>query len=251
MLMPVHFSTLKHIQRSPAHYRHAADNYTFSSSSQRLGTAVDILLLGDATLVSSYEGKRGGPDWRAKVEANPDVQLFTKTDLAKAIAMAESVNRHAQALELLRGERQQRIEWSWLGRDCAGTPDVFRAGDILTELKTGSSAHPERFMSAAKFYGYHAQLAWYRRALIESGLGTVASAWIVAVESAPPFPVTVFRMTDNALEMGERMCRAWMERLLVCEASDQWPAYSETAVPFDVEEDNFTLRIDGEDVDVE
>jgi hypothetical protein len=94
--------------------------------------------------------------------------------------------------------------------------------------------------------------AWYRRALIECGFGTPASYWIVAVESAPPYPVTVFRLTDNAIEQGERACRAWLERLLVCESADCWPTYTEAAVPFDIADadEGFTLRIDGEDVEV-
>ena len=122
----------------------------------------------------------------------------------------------------------------------------------LVELKTGKSAHPERFVSAGKFYGYHAQLAWYRRAMIESGVGTPASLWIVAAESAPPYPVTVFRLTEQAIELGERACRAWLENLLVCEANDSWPAYTDAVVPFDVEDyGSVTLTIDGEETEVE
>jgi hypothetical protein len=61
----------------------------------------------------------------------------------------------------------------------------------------------------------------------------------------------VFRLTDNAIDLGERACRAWLERLLVCEDSDAWPAYTDAVVPFDIaEDDGFTLQIDGEDVEV-
>jgi hypothetical protein len=247
---PVHFSALKYIAQSPAHYRYAADNRSPQSASQRLGSAVDILLLGDSADVAVYQGKRGGPDFRAQLKAFPKAQLVTPGEYAKACIMAEAVEQNRQAMDLLQGHRQRPIEWRWLDRLCGGKPDVFSL-DLLTELKTGKTAHPERFMSSARWYGYHAQLAWYRRGLIECGFGTPASYWIVAVESAPPYPVTVFRMTDNALDLGERMCRAWLERLLVCEASDTWPAYTEAAVPFDiVEEEGFSLKIDGEDVEV-
>jgi len=251
MLEPVHFSTLKHIQRSPAHYRYEADNRREKQEAFELGgSALHSFLLGGKEVVR-YEARRVGKEWQAFREAHPNCIILNAKEHDKAAGMRDSIERHQQATELLQGTRERTMQWRWLGRLIEGTQDVFTL-EHLTELKTGRTTHPERFMSAAKFYGYHAQLAWYRRGLIESGFGTPASAWIVAVESAPPFPVTVFRMTDNALELGERMCRAWLERLLVCEESDQWPAYAESPVPFDIQEDGgFTLTIDGEEVEVE
>jgi hypothetical protein len=251
MLAPVHFSTLKHMAQSPAHYLWAATHEPPQSAAFRLGSAVDAMLIGEADRVKvcfSRKGTKAHADWAIDLPENAIV--LTAAEFAKASEMAEALLRNSQAMELLAGERQRYVEWSWLGRHCAGTPDVFSL-EHLTELKTGRTSQPERFMSSAKFYGYHAQLAWYRRGLIECGFGTPASYWIVAVESAPPFPVTVFRMTDNALDLGERMCRAWLERLLVCESSDAWPAYTEAPVPFDIAEDEgFTLVVDGEEMEV-
>lgn len=251
MLAPVHFSTLKFMAQSPAHYLHAATSEAPQSAAFRLGCAVDAFLIGEYERVcvcSARKGTKAHIEWTETAPENAIV--LNATEFAKATDMADAVVRHKQAMELLTGERQRFVEWRWLGRHCAGTPDVFSL-EHLTELKTGRTAHPERFMSSARFYGYHAQLAWYRRGLIECGFGTPAAYWIVAVESAPPFPVTVFRMTDNAIDLGERACRAWLERLLVCEAANMWPAYTEAAVPFDVQEEGFTLTIDGEETEVD
>lgn len=251
MLAPLHFSQLKHIQRSPAHFQAALSEDTASKVHERQGTSLHSFLIGDDNSVIEYGARRAGKDWEAFAEAHSNFTILNGKEYAKAGGMRDSIRRNRQAMELLEGHREQLINWTWLGRRCAGTPDVFNLEQVV-ELKSARTAHPERFMSAAKFYAYHAQLAWYRRGLIESGFGTPASAWIVAVESTPPYPVTVFRLTDNALELGERMCRAWLERLLVCEASDMWPAYAESTVPFDIaEDDGFTLKIDGEDVEVE
>lgn len=253
MLAPVHFSTLKHMAQSPAHYLYAATHEPPQSAAFRLGSAVDAFCIGEGERVCvcpARKGTKAYTEW-AETLMPVDAIVLNATEFSKATEMADAIVRHKQAMELLQGERQRSVEWRWLGRHCAGTPDVFSL-EHLVELKTGRTAQPDRFMSSARFYGYHAQLAWYRRALIESGFGTPASYWIVAVESAPPFPVTVFRMTDNALDLGERMCRAWLERLLVCEESDTWPAYTEAAVPFDiVEEEGFVLKVDGEDIEVE
>jgi hypothetical protein len=252
MLAPVHFSTLKHIAQSPAHYLYHATHEPPQSAAFALGSAVDALLIGEPERVVCCSARRGTKEHAKFTDGAPENALvLNATEYAKACSMAEAVTRNRQAVELLTGERQRYVEWSWLGRHAAGTPDVFTL-EHLTELKTGRTAHPERFMSSARWYGYHAQLAWYRRALIECGYGTPASYWIVAVESSPPFPVTVFRLTDNAIDMGERACRAWLERLLVCEQSDMWPAYTDAVVPFDVADDAAcTLTIDGEEFEVE
>ena len=254
MLPRLHFSQLKHMAQSPAHYRYAVDHSPPQSAAFRLGSAVDALLIGEGERVLCCSARKGTKDHVKFIESVrvDEPIILTPAEFDKACSMADAVGAHRQAMDLLKGERQRTVEWSWLGRECEGTPDVFTL-EHLVDLKTGRSSHPEKFQSAARWYGYHAQIAWYRRALIECGFGTPASYWIVAVESAPPFPVTVFRLTDNALEQGERACRAWLERLLVCESSDCWPAYTDAVVPFDVPDDeseSFSLKIDGEDVEV-
>ena len=49
----------------------------------------------------------------------------------------------------------------------------------------------------------------------------------MAVETSPPYPVTVLRLTDRALAAGEKLIYAWMERLHVWEKSGEFPAYSQ------------------------
>jgi hypothetical protein len=80
--------------------------------------------------------------------------------------------------------------------------------------------------------GYHAQLAWYRIGLRANGIDPQA-AHIVAVENSNPFVTTVFRVTEQALDKGERLVRLWMERLLACERHNCWPGYIDERATFD------------------
>lgn len=249
----LHFSDLKHIARSPAHYRYATTHARKQEGHERLGTALHCLLLGQPERVVLYDGRRYGKkydEWLSQQAA--DAVTVNPSEAEHLTGMVESVRAHSTAWGLLREQQvcEQTLHWRWLGRLCAGTPDSFSL-ENLVELKTGRTAHPERFQSQGRFYGYHAQLAWYRRGMIESGIGTPASLWIVAAESSPPYPVTVFRLTEQAIERGEQACRAWLETLLVCEQNDSWPAYTDAAVDFDVEDSgSVTLTIDGEETEV-
>jgi hypothetical protein len=249
---PVHFSLLKSMSSSPMHYKHAVENDRAETLALRLGRAVDALLFGTCGVVG-FDGARRGPEWKAFAEANAGAICLNKTELAQVRGMAATLEANDEAMRLLAaGERQRTLKWKIGGRQCEGTPDVFTK-DNLVELKTCRSSHPMRFVWDGRRMAYHAQLAWYREALLQCGLASPAFTYIVAVESKAPHPVTVFELTDRALDEGNRTWRLWFERLRASEESDAWPPYAESIVPFDVpeEESGFSLRIGGEEVEIE
>jgi hypothetical protein len=235
---PVHFSALKHMAQSPAHYQQALQGGWYSTMPQRIGAGSHAIMFDQPHAV--YPGKvRRGKEWEQFKEDNKDAVWLSRSEQVQALALADAVRGHREASELLFCDDsavEKRIEWNYLGRDCAGTPDV-RTKSYIVDLKTTKCSHPERFARDATFRSYHAQLAWYLDGVRLSGLGTPTEAYIVAVESTPPHPVTVLRLTDNAIDQGRRLCRIWMERLLGCERDNRWPGYCESIVPFDVETD--------------
>jgi PDDEXK-like domain of unknown function (DUF3799) len=161
--------------------------------------------------------------------------------------MAEAVRNHEWALEVFtncdyertllgkKGERAFRI-----------TPDAV-AAKHFADLKSTENADPEAFSWACRKYSYHAQMAWYMDGLnlIRKDL-EIARAFIIAVESKPPFPVTVMKLTDHALDLGRRQYSLWLERFLACEQSGQWPGYVQSVVDLDVAEDETELVFEGD-----
>jgi len=245
----VRFSNLKNMSRSPAHYRYSVEQQREDTLALRLGRLTDAIIFETPGVVI-WDGIRRGKAWDAFKATNINADIFTLSEFEPAKEMALAIQRHDLAMQLLDGDRQHTLRWDYVGRKCRGTPDCFTSKRIV-DLKTARNAHPDKFRRDAIWYGYHAQLAWYLNG-IESTLGKrPEEAFIVAVESAAPYPITIHQLTPRALDMGERMCRLWMERLLVCEASGSWPGYCEAVVPFDVIDDSFELQIDGETVEVE
>lgn len=248
-MQPLRFSHLKWMSRSPAHYRYYQDEEFASTPAMLVGSATDALVF-ETQSVLHYDRVRRGKEWEEAKAKHPDAIWLSASEMKRALGMAASLKQNPTALRLLgEGTRQQRIEWEYSGRQCAGTPDAFSA-ENLVDLKTTVNAFPPKFERDALWRGYHAQLAWYRHGLVQSGRPKPRHVYIVSVESTPPYLVVVRPLTDRALEMGERLWRSWFEQLRVCEDSNEWPGYADCEVELDVPDDDFTITIGGEDVSV-
>lgn len=242
---PLRFSHLKQFAKSPAHYQCAVttdgDEQTYD---MERGSAVHAVVFGTQRVIG-YPGKvRNGKEWEAFEAANSDALILTRNEYEKSMRMAEAIWAHKQAMEILTGVAEKTLRFDYLGRACRGTPDI-RAEDWIAELKTSSTSEPDRFTWHALRMHYHAQLAFYLHGVSACGLGDHRSAFVVAVEASAPFPITVLRLTDRAIEQGERLVRLWYERLRSCEESNAWPPYVQSVIDLDVPED-FELEF-GED----
>lgn len=232
---PVRFSRLKLMALSPAHYLSATVDDTRSIE---LGAAFDHIVFGTRQVVA-YPGKvRRGKEFDAFSAEHKDDLVVTQSELAEANAMAEAVFINKHAVEVLTGTNQPELNWKWMGRDCQSHPDVIGPGfEYITDLKSSVSSNPDKFRWQALRMGYFAQLAFYGHAVEFLSGVRPKSYHIVCVESRPPYVVTVYRLTDRALELGRRCCRLWMERLLQCESSKFWPGYSQGVVALDAPDD--------------
>lgn len=253
-LLPVRFSSLKHMSKSPAHYRHALISGVKETKAMRVGTLVHAETFDqDGPVI--YEGERRGNAWKAFKEENTGVEIVTRSEADKAAdvtcALREAILSHPTASGLLSGRIEERIFWSIGGRACQGTPDVLGTDGVdafITDLKTTADANPAKFPWFAQRMGYVAQLAWYMDGVRAAGLGNPTRGFIVAVESKAPYVVSCFELTPEAIDMGRRQYRIWFEQLLVCEASNSWPGYCSAIVPLNAPDEDLDLLIDGESI---
>jgi hypothetical protein len=217
------------------HGHHARTVESEPTVAMQRGTATHAILFGNRK-VTCYPGPvRRGKEYEAFVADHPDTEILTETEFLKAWAMAESVRSSRLAMKYLDGEFEKTLLFKWYGQDCRATPDV-RGSRYVTELKTTADANPDKFQWHALRMHYHAQLAFQMIAAPEA-----EAAFIVVVESAPPFPVTVMQVTERALEQGQRMLSTWMETLIGAEQSGAYPAYCESLVMLDLPEEETQL----------
>lgn len=243
VLEPVRFSRLRLFSKSAAHYAHG---FTASTGPMRRGSAVHAYLLGGADKVAIFrDGIRNkkSSKWIDFQAEHAGKHILIPSEIGAVEGMRRSVERHQRAMDLLDdGVQETRITWDIGGRACAGTPDVVKPGKgrkRLVELKTCDTSAPDLFRWRGKRMGYPAQVAWYADGLercLDYAPGKVDEAFVVAVESTEPYPVTVFRMTDSILAAGRRQWRIWFEALRNCEQSQSFPAYTESDVDWEDED---------------
>lgn len=237
---PVRFSTLKAIGRSPAHYRAAVLTEREDSAAMRLGRLVHWHVLGgmpddEEGRIAIYNGERRGNAWKEFADEHKGDEIVTVKEWERALPIADAVRTNSLARMLLDGATmEKRVFWKSGGREMSSRPDAFGSFGVY-DLKTTSDASLIGLQRQAWRMGYHAQLAMYQDALEQHGI-TIPGAYVIGVETKPPYPVTVMRLSHRLVDVGRRTYRQWMETLRVCEDNDHWPEYSESMVQWDVPE---------------
>jgi len=249
-LEPLRIGDLAWMLKSPAHCRHAIDHPSPPTAAMRLGSMAHSIMLGKNVPVVYPGPVRRGKEYEKFKAAYPDEEvIYLESEVTEAKAIARSLMDHGEAVKLLFGRREETILWEFNGRPCRGTPDSFNTKEsILCDLKTTVDASQNRFPWQALKLGYHAKLMWYMDGLKAAGVAELQRAFIVAVENKPPYAVTTYELTERAMDFGRRLYSSWLQSFLVCEQSNEWPGYPLGVL--DAPEDDFTLTIDGEEVEV-
>lgn len=232
--VPCRFSTLKQFALSPLHYWYSAQSEYEETLSMRLGSGAHAILFGQP-VVTFTGAVRRGKAWDEFKAANSNTTILNQNERRQADAIAAAINGNALARAVLFDDTklEQRIDWNWDGRAFRSTPDALGVHHLV-DLKCLKSAEPERVMWQSRSMHYNAQAALYRRAVLEKFGRKVRDCYLVVVESKAPYPVSVLRFTERALDMGDRSCMAWNERRRLHEDSNTYPGYVQSVVDLDL-----------------
>lgn len=237
----VHWSTLKELAKSPAHYQFALERPWEETPSQRLGTAGHCRALESDDVFHArfvlFDGDRRTKEWKAFQADNVGRTILSREEWDAAHAMADAVRAHPLAAALLSdGEAEQSLQWTHrthLGSEsyeveCGGRMD-FVGSMGLVELKTSRAASPYEFPREVAKFDYHGQVAFYADGLLSLGK-PVSAVWFVAVENDAPHGVAVYRVPDAVLDAGRERYFLLLDRLHLCERTNHWPAWPEENV---------------------
>jgi hypothetical protein len=226
----LNWSSLKHMARSPLHYRHRTLHPEPRTSALDVGVASHLAVFEPEKLgarFASYAGKR---DARTKayqtwVDENPGVTALRPAEYQTAVAIGAAVRAHPVAAYMLKdGEPEARLEWTVDGIKAKGRVDFLRS-DRIVDLKTTTSIAEREVGNACARYLYHVQLAWYHDGAVASGRipADALPPVIISVEKDAPHDVAVDALDANDLWLGREAYRMLLERLRVCAETGYWP----------------------------
>ena len=239
-------SGLDKIAKSPSHYVSAIQSPSAPTKAMRIGTALHSLVLeGVAPVVMpdfsrpKFTGK-GATARRAEWDAeHGDDELnwliahegsnILSADEAEAVhAMAAHVAMHPIAgPAFARRDGKPEVSAMW---QCPETGVLCKSRfdwllpNVVVDLKTAADASADGFARSVASYRYHVQDAFYSQAAAYCG-HPVEHFLFVVVESAPPFNVAVYRLDDEARDIGRRLYLRDLRTYKECEASGIWPGY--------------------------
>lgn len=245
----VNWSTLKLMEKSPAHYRDALTNGNKDSDSKKRGRATHLAVFEPdvyAGQVAVWEGGvRRGKDWDVFCAENRGKELLTRTEHEESRAIASAVRNHPAAGKLLSGGLSEAtLLWTHRAPEFASLPGyqveckcrvdfIAKEARAIVDLKTTRDASVSGFGQAAWRYGYHVQAAW----ISDAYFAVTKERWpfiLVAVETEEPRAVTVFEVPERILELGRETYRNLLDRRALCLAENKWPGYAEETVELEL-----------------
>lgn len=238
------WSALKHLARSPAHYRHALFSDDVDSDPKKMGRCVHMAVLEPEVFASSVAtwdgGTRRGKEWEAFKSANEGHELLTVGERAKCLAIAAAVRGNPMTAPYLsRGRGEVTVLWEYEMPTVMGLPgykfemksrlDFVPEHGPLVDLKMTRDASEEGFGRECANYWYHAQAALYRDAYF-AATGEERDYVLVAVEGDAPHVAQVHKVTPKQLQVGRSLYREWLATLNHCRTHGHYPAYSDVPV---------------------
>ena len=169
--------------------------------------------------------KAGKEEWAEFEAANADKRVITSDQYDYAFAMQKAVAAHPMASELLKeGKAEQSCFWNdeRTGKECKARIDWLTGGNVIADLKTAASAHPFAFSRSCHDFKYHWQDAWYTRG------AQADDFYFIVVEKDAPHVVEVYRLTDEAKELGRIQIDAALDKYMMCWGFDEWPGYNDS-----------------------
>lgn len=248
--LAVRFHHLKQLGRAPALGLFAMrggqeeapeDDDGEDSEAMAKGTTIHAIVFGTSPVVASpmprNDKHKAYQEFKAQ---HPGAIIETQSGYDKAHRVADAIRSHKDVAPLLDGAVcEDTLYFEHMGVKCRATPDA-RGPSWVADLKTTRSAAPWEFERDAERRCYHAQVAMQRMAVIEA-CGYPPECYIIAAEKTPPYLITVKRLTPATLAKGCELIDEWMEKLIECRRTGEWPSYTTGVTDWDIPEQTTTL----------
>lgn len=187
----------------------------------------------------SFCGVKGHDPLGKEVPMDPNVLTVPENIRASAGLMRDALLAHPTASEILQAPGPKEVTGVWRDRQtglwCRIRPDqlIQDPADVrsvyhhsVVNLKTsgkdvGEGSFPRDFHNM----GHYFKAAFYRMGMRELWDIEPQNFFYPVVESSAPHQVIVYRLNEDAIDIGEAEVRQTLNQLAECVESGRWPGY--------------------------
>ncbi len=248
-----HWTGLKEMRRSAKHYLYRREHPLEDSAILTKGRAGHTAVLESDRFLRDYvlfEGAtRRGKVWEAFKAAHSTKTILKVDEYDTALAVRDAVRAHPKASAIFRsGEVEKVIVWTdeETGLRCKARLDHL--GESLTDLKITGRLTAHDFANTTARFGYHCQLALYRRGVCSLGRPP-PTVKMVAVEAKAPHDVAVFRISEDDLKRADDEITNLLRQVAECRNLAKWPGQFPEETLLEVPNWGYGIAFDGKDND--
>lgn len=213
------------------------------STAFRVGSAAHCSVLEPTEWAKRYAVKPEGIDRRTKdgkekwaqfEELHAGKTIIDQDEAATVLKMRDAVFENQLGAQLLArgvpeatwrtgGSMPLQCRSDWFNPDGC---ELTEGRAYVADLKTVESLDDETFSNferAVFRWGYHRQAGFYLPLITELWSKPVFDFFFIVVEKCEPFGVAVFRLTDDAVALGQDETVADLRDLKRCIDNDTWP----------------------------
>lgn len=222
------------------------------SSAQRFGSHAHIKLLEPEKFNETYvvspefaelkSGENKGQlvpmneshaDYKAFVKKNPGKEAILYSTFKAVEGMAAQIASHPLASRMLVGGVE---EMSFFAKDeetglmLKARPDYLVKlddyGVVLVDYKTTALSLGTKKQSNHAFdLGRQIQAAHHKRVAEMATGGQINEVVYITQMQQPPYLIRIFRMPEEAIAIGNDMCRTYLDGIKYCYDTGEWPGY--------------------------
>lgn len=235
-------SQLSAFKRSPAHWLHYITEKRAQTPAMLLGSVAHCLALEPQNFDKEYflldTRQRPVKDKDFRTKANQEwkeeqiaqagaLTVVDKETYDNAFNCVESLRNDPVASKYLQGEKEAVIEWDSVGLHFKGIRDIS-SEQYIVDLKFTNNADPFIFQRYMRSEGIYRQGGMY----LDGEMGGNFTGdphkrvFFIAVETAPPYGVSVHELDYEVIIDGVNEYRRLGEQLKDCIQAGHFPSYS-------------------------
>jgi exodeoxyribonuclease VIII len=234
-----HYSTLKYMRQSAAHFYVHDTNPQEPTEAMNLGQALHTAVLEPEEFDERFaeapsQTKRSAKEraaWAELQAERPKATILRPDAFERVAKISTRVHRHPTIGPMLKGGGLSELSMAWRdeasGLLCRGRIDwvgQLEGYNCFIDFKFVNSIEPQLFAKSVYEHGWYIQAPMYINGGDETAPTEEGRRFkFVAVETSPPYEMIVYELDDAAYLQGEAEYKRYLMMLAKCKESGKYP----------------------------